>query len=101
MTGGGDWLPRRIDYLLVSGIDVGEMRVLDESLSDHRPLTATFSFSPQLAAYWLGRSLANSPGASAPAHSGFSMTGYTTVVSLMPGGGGSNTAVYSDSRMHS
>jgi vancomycin resistance protein VanJ len=36
---------RRIDYLLVNGIDVGEIRVLDQSLSDHRPLTATFALA--------------------------------------------------------
>jgi endonuclease/exonuclease/phosphatase (EEP) superfamily protein YafD len=36
---------RRIDYLLVSGIEVGEIRVLDQVLSDHRPLSATFSLS--------------------------------------------------------
>lgn len=37
------WPLRRIDYLMVSGIDVGEMRVLDPPLSDHRAVTATFA----------------------------------------------------------
>jgi vancomycin resistance protein VanJ len=46
MTGGADWPLRRIDYLLVSGLDVGDIRVLDLTLSDHRPITATFSISP-------------------------------------------------------
>ncbi|HTV20667.1 MAG TPA: endonuclease/exonuclease/phosphatase family protein [Polyangiaceae bacterium] len=43
------WLSRRIDYLLVSGVEVGDIRVLDASLSDHRPVTATFSLAPALA----------------------------------------------------
>jgi hypothetical protein len=40
------WPLRRIDYLLVSGIEVGEIRVLDRPLSDHRAVTATFALSP-------------------------------------------------------
>lgn len=34
---------RRIDYLLENGLDVGEIRVIDQPLSDHRALTATFA----------------------------------------------------------
>ena len=34
-----DWPLRRIDYLLVRGLDVGEFRVLDQTLSDHRAIT--------------------------------------------------------------
>jgi endonuclease/exonuclease/phosphatase (EEP) superfamily protein YafD len=37
---------RRIDYLLTTGIDVGEIEVLDWVLSDHRPLWATFGLEP-------------------------------------------------------
>lgn len=33
---------RRIDYLLTTGIGIGEIKVLDWTLSDHRPLWATF-----------------------------------------------------------
>lgn len=33
---------RRIDYLLTTGLDIGEIEVLDWALSDHRPLWATF-----------------------------------------------------------
>ena len=50
MTGSADWPLRRIDYLLVSGLDVGDIRVLDQILSDHRAVTATFSLRPPLAA---------------------------------------------------
>jgi vancomycin resistance protein VanJ len=49
MTGGAVWPLRRIDYLLVSGVDVGDIRVPDLTLSDHRPITATFSISAPLA----------------------------------------------------
>lgn len=34
---------RRIDYLLVSGLQVGDIRVIEEPLSDHLALTATFA----------------------------------------------------------
>jgi vancomycin resistance protein VanJ len=43
MTTSVRWPLRRIDYLMVSGIDVGEIRVLDQPLSDHRAVTATFA----------------------------------------------------------
>jgi vancomycin resistance protein VanJ len=45
MTSTNRWPLRRIDYLLVNGIDVGEIRVLEQPLSDHRALTATFGLS--------------------------------------------------------
>jgi endonuclease/exonuclease/phosphatase (EEP) superfamily protein YafD len=45
MTTSVRWPLRRIDYLLVSGIEVGEIRVLDRPLSDHRAVTATFALS--------------------------------------------------------
>jgi hypothetical protein len=45
MTSTVRWPLRRIDYLLVSGIEVGEIRVLDQPLSDHRALTATFALA--------------------------------------------------------
>lgn len=45
MTSTARWPLRRIDYLLVRGIDVGEIRVLDQPLSDHRALTATFGLA--------------------------------------------------------
>ena len=37
-----DWPSRRIDYLLLRGIDVGEVQVLEQPLSDHRAVTASF-----------------------------------------------------------
>jgi endonuclease/exonuclease/phosphatase (EEP) superfamily protein YafD len=37
---------RRIDYLLTTGIGIGEIEVLDWQLSDHRPLWATFGLEP-------------------------------------------------------
>lgn len=43
------WPLRRIDYLMVNGIDVGDIRVLDRPLSDHRAVTATFALGPRLA----------------------------------------------------
>jgi endonuclease/exonuclease/phosphatase (EEP) superfamily protein YafD len=43
------WLSRRIDYLLVGGVELGDIRVLDAKLSDHRPVTATFSLPRALA----------------------------------------------------
>lgn len=46
MTGGADWPLRRIDYLLVSSLDVADIRVLDLTLSDHRAIIGTFSLSP-------------------------------------------------------
>ncbi|MEO8182738.1 MAG: endonuclease/exonuclease/phosphatase family protein [Deltaproteobacteria bacterium] len=45
MTSTARWPLLRIDYLLVSGIDVGEIHVLEQPLSDHRGLTATFALS--------------------------------------------------------
>jgi vancomycin resistance protein VanJ len=49
MTSTARWPLRRIDYLLVNGLQVGDVRVLENSLSDHRALTATFALSPGLA----------------------------------------------------
>jgi endonuclease/exonuclease/phosphatase (EEP) superfamily protein YafD len=46
MTSTARWPLRRIDYLLVSGIEVGEIGVLEQPLSDHRGLTATFGLTP-------------------------------------------------------
>lgn len=46
MTTSVRWPLRRIDYLMVSGIEVGDIRVLDPPLSDHRAVTATFAFAP-------------------------------------------------------
>jgi endonuclease/exonuclease/phosphatase (EEP) superfamily protein YafD len=43
------WLSRRIDYLLVGGVELGDIAVLDAKLSDHRPVTATFSLPRALA----------------------------------------------------
>ncbi len=43
MTTSVRWPLRRIDYLMVSGIEVGDIRVLDPPLSDHRAVTATFA----------------------------------------------------------
>jgi len=40
---------RRIDYLLVRGIELGEVHVLEQSLSDHRALSAGFTLAPSLA----------------------------------------------------
>jgi endonuclease/exonuclease/phosphatase family metal-dependent hydrolase len=37
---------RRIDYLLVSDVEVGDVRVLTGELSDHRAVTATFALAP-------------------------------------------------------
>jgi vancomycin resistance protein VanJ len=48
MTSSARWPLRRIDYLLVSGVDVGEIRVLDQPLSDHRALTATFGLANEV-----------------------------------------------------
>jgi vancomycin resistance protein VanJ len=48
MTSTARWPLRRIDYLLVSGIDVGEIRVLDQPLSDHRAVTATFALANEV-----------------------------------------------------
>jgi endonuclease/exonuclease/phosphatase (EEP) superfamily protein YafD len=42
MAAGADWPLRSIDYVLVSGLDIGDIRVLDQTLSDHRAITATF-----------------------------------------------------------
>jgi endonuclease/exonuclease/phosphatase (EEP) superfamily protein YafD len=39
---------RRIDYLLVRGIELGEVQVLEQSLSDHRALCAGFSLAASL-----------------------------------------------------
>lgn len=47
MTSTARWPLRRIDYLLVSGLDIGEIRVLEQPLSDHRGLTATFALTPE------------------------------------------------------
>jgi endonuclease/exonuclease/phosphatase (EEP) superfamily protein YafD len=49
MTSTARWPLRRIDYLLVSGLEVGDIRVLEQPLSDHRAVTATFSLIPELA----------------------------------------------------
>lgn len=46
MTTSVRWPLRRIDYLMVSGIAIGDIRVLDHPLSDHRALTATFALDP-------------------------------------------------------
>jgi vancomycin resistance protein VanJ len=45
MTSTNRWPLRRIDYLLVNGIELGEVDVLERPLSDHRALTATFSLA--------------------------------------------------------
>jgi vancomycin resistance protein VanJ len=62
MTSTARWPLRRIDYLLVSGLDVGEIRVLDQPLSDHRALTATFALTTA------------APATSATANTGPSLT---------------------------
>jgi endonuclease/exonuclease/phosphatase (EEP) superfamily protein YafD len=46
LTSSARWPLRRIDYLLVRGVDVGAIEVLDQSLSDHRAVTATFVLRP-------------------------------------------------------
>jgi vancomycin resistance protein VanJ len=43
------WPLRRIDYLMVSGVEIGDVRVLDHPLSDHRAVMATFALDPELA----------------------------------------------------
>jgi vancomycin resistance protein VanJ len=48
---------RRIDYLMVSGIEVGDIRVLNHPLSDHRAVTATFALDPVLARGQAGSTL--------------------------------------------
>jgi vancomycin resistance protein VanJ len=47
MTTSVRWPLRRIDYLMVSGIEIGDIRVLDQPLSDHRAVTATFALGPR------------------------------------------------------
>jgi vancomycin resistance protein VanJ len=47
MTTSVRWPLRRIDYLMVSGIDIGDIQVLNHPLSDHRAVTATFGFEPE------------------------------------------------------
>ena len=42
------WPLRRIDYLLVRGIELGELQVLEQSLSDHRALSAGFTLAASL-----------------------------------------------------
>jgi endonuclease/exonuclease/phosphatase (EEP) superfamily protein YafD len=49
MTSTVRWPLRRIDYLLVSGLEIGDISVLQRPLSDHRALTATFTLAPALA----------------------------------------------------
>jgi vancomycin resistance protein VanJ len=49
MTTSVRWPLRRIDYLMVSGIEIGDIRVLDHPLSDHRAVMATFALDPDLA----------------------------------------------------
>jgi hypothetical protein len=49
MTTSVRWPLRRIDYLMVSGIEVGDIRVLDHPLSDHRAVITTFALDPELA----------------------------------------------------
>jgi vancomycin resistance protein VanJ len=49
LTASARWPLRRIDYLMVRGIEVGDIEVLDHPLSDHRALTATFVLGPALA----------------------------------------------------
>jgi endonuclease/exonuclease/phosphatase (EEP) superfamily protein YafD len=49
MTSTARWPLRRIDYLLVSGLELGDIDVLGEPLSDHRAVTATFTLTPELA----------------------------------------------------
>ena len=43
MTTSASWPVRRIDYLLVGGVHIGEIEVNPERASDHRALCATFS----------------------------------------------------------
>lgn len=48
MTTSVRWPLRRIDYLMVDGVEIGDIRVLDRPLSDHRAVTATFALAPLL-----------------------------------------------------
>jgi vancomycin resistance protein VanJ len=48
LTCPSSWPMRRIDYLLVRGIELGEVQVLEQSLSDHRALCAGFSLAASL-----------------------------------------------------
>jgi hypothetical protein len=50
MTTSVRWPLRRIDYLMVSGIEIGDIQVLDPPLSDHRAVMATFAFDAERAA---------------------------------------------------
>lgn len=50
MTTSVRWPLRRIDYLMVNAVDVGDIRVLDEPLSDHRAILATFALAPEAGA---------------------------------------------------
>jgi vancomycin resistance protein VanJ len=45
----GSWAMRRVDYLLVRGIDLGEVQVVEQSLSDHRAVSAGFALAASLA----------------------------------------------------
>ena len=47
-TASSSWPLRRIDYLFVRGIELGELQVLEQSLSDHRALRAGFSLAAGL-----------------------------------------------------
>jgi vancomycin resistance protein VanJ len=49
LTSSARWPLRRIDYLLVRGVEVGDIEVLDQPLSDHRAVMATFVLRPTLA----------------------------------------------------
>ena len=44
-TSSSSWPWRRIDYLLVRGIDVGEVSVVEQALSDHLALSAGFALA--------------------------------------------------------
>lgn len=46
LTGSARWPLRRIDYLLVRDVELGDVRVLDQLLSDHRAVSATFALAP-------------------------------------------------------
>jgi len=48
-TFSSSWPGRRIDYLLVRGVELGELQVLEQSLSDHRALRAGFRLAVSLA----------------------------------------------------
>jgi endonuclease/exonuclease/phosphatase (EEP) superfamily protein YafD len=48
-TSSSTWPWRRIDYLLVRGIELGELQVLEQSLSDHRAVSAGFTLAASLA----------------------------------------------------